>query len=327
MTNAPASTGAVVQVAALLHMAAFESAFVREPEDWGGAYGHPLRAVDSLACHLFGRYPTPRFLASTWFDNRVDRRSWFVAHARGQRFRSLSLPLAMARRMEDIFLHTPDHIAIDHAFRRAEVLGLGGSLELVDAVIATRLGTCFDDADQWRVALAWLARCSGSLDLVHVSPLIDFLHANLRSIDLRGRTFESAMRLVRDWHGALARAHMRSMSWSRSRWQPMQVVETEPRPAEWSLVELLDSHELFREGRAMRHCVSTYAHACVTRHSSIWSLRHRWNDDDVARSVLTIEVSPSSGKIVQVRAKANGRASGWPLQLVHRWAARERLLL
>src|SRR5450432_3970754 len=63
MTNTPALAGTVVQVAALLHMAAFESAFVREPEDWRGAYGHPLRVVDSLACHLFGRYPTPRFLA------------------------------------------------------------------------------------------------------------------------------------------------------------------------------------------------------------------------------------------------------------------------
>ena len=75
----------------------------------------------------------------------------------------------------------------------------------------------------------------------------------------------------------------------------------------------------------MRHCVATYANACAAGHSSIWSVRHRWCDEGVTGSALTIEVHPRTASIVQVRGTANARPSGWPLELVRRWAAREGL--
>jgi hypothetical protein len=105
----------------------------------------------------------------------------------------------------------------------------------------------------------------------------------------------------------------------------VEATSHQPRGAEWSIVELLDSGELQREGRAMRHCVADYARACVGGRSSIWSLRHRWEDQDAAHPVLTIEVHPWSRSVVQVRGKANARPSGWPLELVRRWVAREGL--
>jgi hypothetical protein len=77
----------------------------------------------------------------------------------------------------------------------------------------------------------------------------------------------------------------------------------------------------------MRHCVATYAYACAGKRSSIWSVRHRWCDEGIARSLLIIEVHPPTNRIVQLRGKANSRATGWPLELVQRWAARERLVL
>jgi hypothetical protein len=328
-----AAVRAVVEVDALRNMLQFETMLERQPEDWPGLIGHPLRVIASLASHLFGRYPTPRFLASAWFGtntlDRIARCQWFIAHARGKPFRSLALPIAMTRRMEHIFLRTPDHLVIDHALRRAEVLGLGGTPELADAVLTTRLAEDFADADRWRLALAWLAACGDSVDLAQVVPLVDYLHANLHAVELRGRTFVSVLRLVKDWHGWLGRQRMRFVSWPRSRWQgmviPVEPTRHEPRRAEWTIGELLDSRELSHEGRAMRHCVASYAQDCAATRSTIWSLRHRWGDEGVTRSVLTIEVRPDSGVIVQVRAKANGRAGGWPLDLVRRWAAREGL--
>jgi hypothetical protein len=76
----------------------------------------------------------------------------------------------------------------------------------------------------------------------------------------------------------------------------------------------------------MRHCVATYARSCAAGHASIWSLRHRWCDAVTARSVITIEVWPGSRSIVQVRGPANSVPRGGPLELVRRWAARERLV-
>lgn len=334
MTRPPAVLGNLVQVDVLRNFLPFESSLVRGPEGWLGATGHPLCVVDSLAGHLFGRYSTPRFLASAWFGghtpDRIDRRRWFVAHAQGQAFRRLALPIPMTRKMVHIFVHqTPDHLAIDHALRRAELLGLGGTPELVDAVLATDLAEDFSEPERWQIVLQWLVNCGDAVDLTQLRPLVDFLRANLHTVDLRGRTFASAMRLVRDWHGWLGRLRSRLVSWPRSRWTemvvPVEPTPTEPRRAEWRLVELLDSHQLAHEGRVMRHCVSTYARACAAGYSSIWSLRHRWSDEPCARSVITIEVQPGTRMIVQVRGPANSRPRGYPLELVRRWAARERL--
>ena len=335
MATPPIARGEVLQITALRNFAAFEAALVRDPDDWPGEVGHPLRVVHALAGHLFGRYPVPRFLASAWFGDRTpagaDRRAWFVAHAQGQRFRSLALPIEMTRRMEHIFLHTPDHLTIDQALRRAEVLGLGGTPGLADAILATRLGEQFSDAEPWRAALVWLVARGDSVDIAQVRPLIDYLHANLHVVDLRGRTFGSAMRLVKQWHRRLGHGRVHFASWPRSRWQGMVVPVApkpdEPRRAEWTIVELLDSCELWREGRDMYHCVLSYARDCMAGRSSIWSLRHRWHDEAIGRPVLTIEVRPGNGTIVQIRARANHRATGWPLRLVRRWAEREGLLL
>jgi len=333
MSRAPIANGEVAQALVLQNMLPFERVLVREPEQWNGATGHPLVVIDSLVSHLFGQYPTPRFLASVWFGgnarSRVDRRWWFVAHARGEPFRRLELPFAMTRKMEHVFLRTPDHYPFDHALRRAEVLGLGGTPELAEVLLTTRIAEDFRNAERWRQALTWLVRCGDTVDLSQVRPLVDFLHANIDEVDLRGRTFPSVMRLVADWHGWLGSQRTRVFSWPRARWSgmvvPVQPTSDEPRKGEWTIVELLDSRELAHEGRTMRHCVSTYAHACVRRDSSIWSLRHRWCDEVVWRSVLTIEVRPSTGVIIQVRGKANARPRGEPLEFVRRWATREGL--
>lgn len=317
----------VVQVDVLEAMLPFEHALVREPETWAGARGHPLVVVDSLANHLFGHYATPRFLASAWFGEHVAPRQWFIAHAQGARFRTLALPLAMTRQMEHVFLHTPDHYSIEHALRRAEVLGLGGSPELADAVLATRLGERFDAPERWRLALAWLARCGDTVELAKVQPLVDYLAAN--DISLRGRTFASVMRLVDEWHGWLGYARQRERRWPRSPWKafivPMPPTPTEPKGSEWMICELLGTRELQHEGRVMRHCVATYSWDCADRRSSIWSLRHRRYDEYLGRSVLTIEVRLATGTIVQIRGKANSAPRPWAFEFVRAWAAREGL--
>ena len=321
------------EVAVLANLAAFATEIVRPPEAWVRIVGHSLCVVDSLARHLFARYPTPRFLASAWFGastpRDIERRRWFVAHAGGDSILRLELPIALSRRMADSFLRTPDHIGVDHALRRAEVLGLGGSRGLAEAVLATRLGETFVDTDRWRVALAWLVGCGDDVDLAQIGPVVDYLRANLGQLDFRGRTFASVMRLVRAWHGHLGSRHMRFMRWKPSREAglvvPVGPTAQESRSAEWTLVELLDTHALVHEGRALRHCVSTYARDCVLGRSTIWSLRHRWSDEGFARSVLTIEVCPVTRVIVQVRGKANAKPHGLPLALVQQWAAREGL--
>ena len=71
----------------------------------------------------------------------------------------MSLPIVMTRRMQHVFLRTPDHLSVDEGFRRAEVIGLGGDPALAAAVIATRLGHDFADRGFWRTVITWLIAC------------------------------------------------------------------------------------------------------------------------------------------------------------------------
>jgi len=344
MDTPPTAGGVVRQLQAVRALAAFQRAWLTAPEGWPGARGHPLRVVDDLARHLVARHPTPRFLASVWFGeptvSALARRRWYVAHARGRRFRDLDLPIAMTRRMEHLFLHTPDHLSIDHALRRAEVLGVGGSPALAAAVVATRVGRSFEHPDHWRAAIEWLVRVEDDLDLGQVGAIVDYLHAARGHQPLGRLGVASMMRRVAAWHQRLAqrRRGWPPLCWPRSRWRGLVHAAAaepapgrdgdggQPQPVEWRLVELLDSEQLAHEGRVMHHCVRIYDHRCLRGDATIWSLR-RTVGDGPARSLLTIEVDPRTATIVQVKAAAYQPASGQPLALVRTWAARERLAL
>jgi hypothetical protein len=74
---------------------------------------------------------------------------------------------------------------------------------------------------------------------------------------------------------------------------------------DWSIQEILKSRALQAEGRAMRHCVYSYANQCWRGETTIWSLRLRINDQE--KSMVTILVDPRKRAIIQARARCNIR--------------------
>jgi len=328
----PARDGSFPHLDALVNLARFHREALADPYDWSGASGHPMVVVHALAGHLLGRYPTPRFLASVWFGTNTiaerARRNWFVQHARGRRFRSLTLPIAMTRRMEHAFLRSPHHLDVDRALRRAEVIGLGGRPELGDAVIATHLGRAFEHPDAWREAIAWLVGCGDELDVAQVAPIVEHLRALGPE---RARPALAGRALAAVWTDVqlsqTPRVSRRGvLTWSPSRWQGLVVdASIGPHRERWQVVELLDSDQLAHEGRAMRHCVGSYVRRCAGGFAAIWSLRRVWIEDAPPCSSLTIEVDPKTGTIVQLKGRCNSRPSGRPLEIARDWAAREGL--
>lgn len=319
----PPRTGRYSQLDALRTLAGYHRGFLADPLAWPGAPGrHPLGIIDSLARHVLGRYPTPRFLASVWFGGHDDvRRGWYIDHSRGRRFRDLRLPLAMTRRIEHAFLRSPDHLAIDRALRRAEVIGLGGSPALADAVAATRLGASFDRPELWRGVIGWLVACGDEVDLAWIPRIIDHIHAAAEPPPLAGRRFDSVRREL-DRPAPVQPTHGKHVKvWPPAVWQGAAFAVGDVR---WDVCELTDSAQLVFEGRMLQHCVAIYARRCLEGRSQIWSLR-RSIHDGTATPVLTIEVDPRTQMIVQIRGHRNQRASGEPLALVRQWAARARL--
>lgn len=324
--------GRFVQLEALRNLATFHRAFLGNPGMWSGMHGHPLVVVDSLARHLLGRYPTPRFLASAWFGNNTPQlrqhRHWFIAHARGKRFRDLPLPLVMTRKMEHFLLHGPHHLGVTASLRRAQILGLGGSPELANAILATQLGRSFAREELWRPMLELFCRDEAQLDLADLPLVVEFVGS-------RDATSWTAVPTLVDaakaWHrGPARRPDHGRLCWEPSRWHgftfEVTVGDLPSHTIRWEIVELVDSHALVEEGYAMRNCVATYAHKCKSGAATIWSLR-RHERDDVRSSLLTIEVDPRRGAIVQVKGPRNCTGSARAIELLRMWATREQLEL
>jgi hypothetical protein len=148
------------------------------------------------------------------------------------------------------------------------------------------------------------------------------------AFSIKGRTVQSMLRLMQDWHRSLGLGSA-GLAWAPSPLRPLLVEEpsqdASAPPRRWQMIELTNSAQLRTEGAALHHCVASYADRCRRGMSRIWSLRF-WQGEKV-HHVLTIEVDPKRRTVVQVRGRANRAASGKPLRLLQDWAARERLQL
>jgi hypothetical protein len=338
-------------VETLINLARFRRSHFRPVAQWPGTPASWRVVVSSLAHHLLCRYPVPQFLAASWYATEdayaEKKREWFVAHARGASFRSLDLPVMMTRRMEDIFLKSPPHVTVEYAIRRAELLALGASDDVVGAVLATRLASNLHNAAFWRTVWIFLAANRDAIDTAHIGPMVDFIQAVrherlavetplglvLRdppqpAFSMKGRTVSSMMRLMREWHRRLGAANG-SVTWAPSSFRPLLIEEPsgDPSgpPAVWRLMELTNAAQLRAEGSALRHCVGSYADVCSRGLSRIWSLRVQRGPH--VRHLLTVEVDMRRRAVVQARGWYNRPASGKPLRLIQEWSNRERLWL
>lgn len=335
------------QVEALLNLAGFAEQFLREPADWPGCDGSAYDVVASLAQFLLGRYPVPRVLCSVWFGDRSElalrRRNWFVAHAGGRKLRDLDIPLQLTRQMERHFLSSPHHLTVEQALRRAEGMGLGASPDHALRIAMTRMGREMANPGFWRTMAHFFVKVEEQIDVADIGPIVDFVYAvrfqrteclganGIEYIEpphpdfsIKGRSLQSVLRLVEQWHKSLGVGSGGTWTWDRSRYEPLMIRKPHDEGVDtWEFVELLSSKELAHEGVAMQHCVSSYAEGCFRGWSRIWSLRKR--RDDRQRSILTIEIHPQRGEIVQVRGLRNRLPHGEPLAYVKQWARREGL--
>jgi len=337
-------------VEALVHLARFRHAHIRDIASWAGSDRSWRAAVSALAQHLLARYRVPVFLSASWYatDAYGDRkRQWFIAHALGTSVRSLDLPIAMTSQMEHHLLRSRHHLPIELAMRRAELLGLGAPDDLLREVLATSAGPDLEHGAFWRTVWRFFIDHERELDRSQIVPIVDYIYTIRQerfaietpegvmfrdppqpAFSMKGRTVRSVLRLMHEWHRSLGLAHG-GLRWAPSPLRPMAIEEPPHDPLDpptvWQFVELTNGDQLREEGVALKHCVGSYATACWRGRSRIWSLRSK--RVGMPRSVLTIEVDMKRRTVVQARGRLNRQASGKPLRLLRDWADRERLRL
>ena len=343
---------------ALVALAREHDRHVAPPETWTGGEDSVYALVQSLAEHLLGHYPVPRCLAMVWLEPASDAtregREWFIAHARGQRFRSIpELPMRMTRKMERLLIRSPHHLNIRAAMRRAELLALGAKPELVEALLSTRLGEDLSEGDFWRDCMHWFVHHWDEIGADKLAAIIEFIDGqrfedttiyNRHGVivepppdpefTLRGRTPRSVFRLMAQREYELALRREGAMTWAASgivgfayHEQPRTAADGGRPQAQWQIVELRDSKQLNVEGSRMHHCVGIYARACFRGRTAIWSLRRRSPGSEAFERRCTIEVNLASRQIVQVRAHCNHSPSDYARQLIGRWAKEAGLMV
>lgn len=330
-------------------LANHHESWIRSVETWKVKKHNRARQFSELARHLLAAYEVPPFMDCAWLNGNVTHQNWFKHIGIGQNIRTApDIPIRLTKKMAHHFLKAPRHYTVEEALRWGQVHALGGDQYLVDALRQTQLTQSFSNDDFWLNVIRFFI-ANPMLDVSHVNPIIDYIwhqrYENRRvfvergvareigpaqpNFSMRGRTPETLLRQVEVWHGELGReAKGRELEWHGSEIGEFHLLEgsEEARNMKfWSIRELLSSDELIDEGRALRHCVSTYARSCHTGRSSIWSMEIE--DENGRRKILTIEVTPREKVIRQVRGRRNRLPTPKEKDLLERWAEQEGLQL
>jgi hypothetical protein len=331
---------------ALLALSTHAGRWIRVPEDWKPRSHNTSWQFHSLARHLLARYDVPTFMNSVWMEGTSSQSAthqrWFIHVGQGQNMRTAEgLPVSLTKKQAHLYLQAADDFDVVRAFRWAQIIDMGGWDRLVRAVVATRLGTDFRHDEFWTTVFRWLVT-HPMLYSTHIGPIIDYLHqhrfvasvpnanahlpgeprliARQPNLSMKDRTPEALLRSVADWHRDLGRQRAAPVvSWKPCGIAPFRLVEGQgDRERVFTITELLSSRELIEEGRAMSHCVGSYAHACASGRVSIWTLQFVDASGQEAR-MLTLEVVNETRQIIQARRKLNMTPTADDWAILRRW--------
>jgi hypothetical protein len=156
---------------------------------------------------------------------------------------------------------------------------------------------------------------------------------------MKGRTATALLRLVEEWHGQLAReSRKRPVQWEGSGINGFRMMDGSPESGDgvcWIVQELLTDQAVREEGKAMNHCVASYARSCAKGHTSIWSLQVEDCRTGARRRTMTIAVQNARKLITQARGRCNRlpgakhaslRLNRAP-EILEAWARQEGLIL
>jgi hypothetical protein len=308
---------------------------------WRRQSHNARRQFSSLVRHLLARYPVPAFMDQAWF--RVDPgserfRDWFIHIGAGKNVRTLDTPIPLSKQMAHHFLEAPADYIIEAAIRWGQVHALGGDRALTEALLGTRLRATFADDTFWTSVIRFFV-ANPLLDRRHVGPIVDYLYAQRfatrevivgpgrverepppqPNLTMRGRTAASLLAQVERWHRELGRdSTAENVYFRRSGVKELELKTGKNGADVWRIRELLSGAELAAEGRAMKHCVASYARSCAMGYSSIWAMELQIGGGTRLKR-QTIELSRDR-VIVQCRGKNNCLPTQAEFSIVKEWA-------
>ena len=327
----------------LAPLARYHRDWLRPIEDWYPQSQNKRRQFGELVRYLLAHYEVPFFMDGVWRetffadgawhqeDLTVIRRqqAWFMHVAQGGNIRAMDTEIALTKRMAHLIFEVPDVESVSMGLRWAQFLGMGGSRNLVSAVVHSRLRDFMEDEPFWATVVLFLAN-QPMLEPTYVGPIVDYIYnqkfapqqtrgpdGNLAEgpplqphFTMKGRSIDKLLRQVEAWHGEFALdQHVDWEEWSSSGLRGYECEEEDGHlgaTLRWSVRELCDSWALAEESQAMSHCVKSYARRCAKGEYSIWSLQAE-GAQQKRPNVLTIAVDNRRRLVIEFRGKYNMR--------------------
>lgn len=312
-------------IQAVYNMVKFRPYWKNDLLDWKPTSKQGRVQVNELADHLFARYKMPEFLYKCFFESKsILHIKWFIHIGNGERVKEMpDIPIPFRQKMGHYFLQAPSKFSIAEALRWAQVKGLNGEDNLAERVAYSWIGTKpYMDEDFWEAFLQLLIN-GAMLNMNKVTELIDFVREAKREnkdYSLKGRKLQSLVRQSDTWHNRFSGYKTNQV------WKPCGIegYRIEKKTEVVVLEELIESRLLNEEGRAMKHCVASYAFYCAKGKSAIFSLR-KYSGGILLDTMATIEVNVSLNRVVQAKAKMNKPITEEAKKYMEAWAIKEGL--
>lgn len=321
--------------------------WIRDITTWKWKSRNTYKQLKSLIEHLFCEYEVPEFLFQSWTDkvfsnsNNNNHIDWFLHIASGLSAKKLNkFPIKATNKMIHEFINTPfPGYSIDDAVRRAQVIGLGGSERLADAILMSRLRHNFHNNDFWTTVIQFFIGVP-MLNIDEIGTIIDYVNdkkfvakhlvingkrlyqAEMPDFNIKGRSVQTLIDDTHAWHRELKKYTKTDMSakWVGTGIETFTLEEgnrDKKNYRHYELMEITSARELHKEGSSMHHCVFSYLSSCVKGTCFIFSLKL------FGTSQVTIEVRDN--RAVQIRGQYNKCPDHKEISIITAWAKKENL--
>ncbi len=320
-------------------LAFFHEFWIRPLEEWEPPSYNTRRQFNSLARHLFSKYPIPAFMDDAFFSGNATHQDWFIHVGGGANIRTApNLPIPLTKKSAHHMMEAPSDFDISGAIRWGQIHAMGGDERLVRAILKTRINNVFTNNDFWESVFRWFMT-NPMLDTAQYAPIIDYIYHQKfvpsvpneapngprllpaqPNLSMKNRGVDATIKAMEEWHKQTGRARRGGDKyWEGSGIPEFTYEEGEHNKKLYTVTELLTAVDLREEGSAMSHCVGSYAHSCSTGRTSVWSIK-QVNPDGSVNRLLTVEVDNASRSIRQARGKFNERPGFKANDIMNRWA-------
>lgn len=326
---------------------------IRDIEDWKPKRINYRYVLNEILVHLFAKYQPPTFLINGFMNNHHESMLLFIHLGNGNSMKTwpfipeLNVPKKALHHLNT----TPNYCTYNEAFRRAQIIHLGGDEKLFHLLMSTKLEHITNNITKttakhepfWESVIKFFIEHQ-MMNPDKVPEIIDYIYdqkfTNKRkpgpdgimryepdqpNFTMKGRTPMSLIQHSDDWHYFVAMNKKREQD--AKEWEPVDIPDWEWKVEEennftkqkYNIVQLTKTKELITEGNKMHHCVATYASSCIKKWCSIFSFRvTNHNQGKFDEPEITLEIR--SKTIVQARGKYNRTPHPHYMQMVKSWA-------